>query len=42
MVTVIWAAAAEVIITDGAADVVITMAGHAATVGTTDNPGQEA
>jgi hypothetical protein len=29
MVTVTWAAAAEVIIMDGAADVVITTAGHA-------------
>lgn len=29
MVTVTWAAAAEVIITDGAEDAVITTAGHA-------------
>jgi hypothetical protein len=29
MVTVTWAAAAEVIITDGAEGAVITMAGHA-------------
>lgn len=34
MVTVTWAAAAEVIITDGAVDVVITMAGHAADITT--------
>jgi hypothetical protein len=34
-VTVIWAAAAEVIITDGAEDMVITMAGHAVAIGTT-------
>jgi hypothetical protein len=34
-VTAIWAAAAEVIITDGAEDMVITMAGHAVAIGTT-------
>jgi hypothetical protein len=34
-VTVIWAAAAEAIIMDGAGDVVITMAGHAVAIGTT-------
>jgi hypothetical protein len=34
-VTVIWAAAAEVIIMDGAEDMVITMAGHAVATGTT-------
>jgi hypothetical protein len=38
MVTVIWAAAAEVTITDGAGDAVITTAGHAAIVATTDTP----
>jgi hypothetical protein len=35
MVTVIWAAAAEVIIMDGAEDMVITTAGHAVAIGTT-------
>jgi hypothetical protein len=43
MVTVIWAVAAEVIIMDGAEDMVITMAGHAAAIGTTTKfPEQEA
>jgi phosphoribosylcarboxyaminoimidazole (NCAIR) mutase len=38
MVTVIWAAAAEVIITDGAEDAVITTAGHAVAIAiTVDN-----
>lgn len=34
MATVIWAAAAGVIITDGAADAVITTAGHAVDITT--------
>jgi hypothetical protein len=40
MVTVIWATAAEVIITDGAGDTVITTAGHAVIIATatTDSP----
>ena len=36
MVTVIWAAAAEVIITDGAEDAVITTAGHAVDITTVE------
>ena len=42
MVTVIWAAAAEVIITDGAEDAVITTAGDAAIVVTTTDTPREA
>jgi hypothetical protein len=41
MVTVIWAAAAEVIIMDGAEDAVITTAGHAVITVTTDTPAGE-
>jgi hypothetical protein len=36
MVTVIWAVAAEVIITDGAEDAVITTAGHAVDITTVE------
>jgi hypothetical protein len=38
MATVIWAAAAEVIIMDGAEDAVITMAGHAVIIVTITKP----
>jgi hypothetical protein len=42
MATVIWAAAAEVTIMDGAEDMVITTAGHAAIIVTiTDMPAGE-
>jgi hypothetical protein len=42
MATVIWAAAAEVIIMDGAEDAVITTAGDAVTIATiTDTPAGE-
>ena len=43
MATVIWAAAAEVIIMDGAEDAVITTAGHAVIIVTvTDTPPESA
>jgi hypothetical protein len=42
MVTVIWAAVAEAIIMDGAADAVITMVGHAVIIATITDIPQEA